>query len=239
MKHKIYEPPYLAITLGVYRSASTWAYNVSSRILSSKFDLLKLYADHTCELTAVAPSMGEAALVKMHKPDDALRLMIYLCNPKLIITVRNPLDCVASLMRQFYMSYEESRILIKDSASAVVAISKRSNPLLLRYEDTGGRSAKTVRIIADYLDVPASEEFLSQIAFDLSPNNVKRFIEDLNETKYFDERSPTEQVHAETQWHPRHVGDGTVGAFSALLTDAQIASIKDDTAEYCERFSYQ
>lgn len=229
---------YLAVTLGLYRSASTWVFNVAEKLLIEGGDLKKFYTDHMSEFVQLSSPEDLRILVKTHKPDEGIQALLRFASPHIVLTVRDPVDCVASLMRQFYMSYEDSLKIISESAAVISKIVGCSTFLLIRYEDEDARGAAVIQRIAAALGVDTTPEKAAEIALELSSENVKAFIDQLSEARFFDERLPTEQVHPETQWHPRHVGEGKTGEVFDVLRIEQVEEIRTLTSSFRALFGY-
>jgi hypothetical protein len=45
-------------------------------------------------------------------------------------------------------------------------------------------------------------------------------------------------VHAETQWHPGHLGTGLPARAHAVLSPEQVAALRAATAAFGDRFGY-
>ncbi|QGM98854.1 hypothetical protein [Methylocystis parvus] len=234
MGHKI------IFCVGLYRSASTWVFNVCRAICERKgTPFTSLYADYPmCELLEKAVA-ANVCIVKSHRPDVGFNLIFAAYEPPLIVSVRDPRDCVASLMTQFRMTFENALDWVEKSAAAMAAMPLPSRSLILKYESPDWRDAGGVMQMARLLDAGISSSDAKAIAEKFSPRAVDDFLKQLEETGYFDSEAPAaNQHHADTHFHPHHVGDGEIGKFSAVLTKDQERLTLAATRDFRQRFGY-
>ena len=93
--------------------------------------------------------------------------------------------------------------------------------------------------IAAHLGRELTDEEVLSLSDKLSSETVAAFVADLTASGYFDDRTPFGfQCHPPTQWHPNHVGDGTVGKYAAVLSGEQITVVSSRTSEFRARFGY-
>ncbi|WP_439493696.1 sulfotransferase domain-containing protein [Bosea sp. (in: a-proteobacteria)] len=227
----------LIVTQGIYRSASTWVFNIVLCLLRHRNIVISGYADDISNLQILLDQYGETFVVKSHIPTEEAALAFHFHSGKIVVTVRDPLDCVASLMRQFYMGFDESLDYITKSASATLRLVEMGSPLILRYE-TDTRGSDTVKKIANHVQLEISDQLAQQMAQQFAPENVRSEIDQMLTKKSFDGKSPRIQFDAETHWHARHVGQGISNYFDDQLIDAQIQKVKSNTTEFCSFFRY-
>ncbi len=225
------------VSFGLYRSASTWTFNVLRALLEDRAPD-SVYAETMSDLSAALNEGRGDLLVKCHAPDKGLKAFITYTRARTIITVRDPLDCIASFMKQFACDFAQARERVEASCRAILAFTERSEALILRYETAEDRDIAAIRRIAAYLDIATTDERCDAIARGLTPEAVRGFIASLAQTGYFDVQPAAEQHHAETHWHPNHVGDGRIGGYRDVLTDTQIAIASHTCRRFRERFAY-
>ena len=132
--------PRLIVALGLYRGASTWTYNVMSALVSGE-TTRSFFADNVGSIAAQLSNETTHAFIKSHCPDAGMRLLIKLGGLPVVLNVRDPLDCVASLMTQFGQRFDEASDYVVRSAVAILETLRSCEPLLLRYEHDQRESA--------------------------------------------------------------------------------------------------
>ncbi|AWI90063.1 hypothetical protein C0214_18410 [Methylobacterium sp. DM1] len=226
------------ICLGLYRSASTWMFNVIKSVVNLNFSIASAYADKFSDLDGYLKDENEFFLIKTHSPDISFQNFMKYSNAKIIITIREPLDCVASLMRQFDLSFGDALERVDRSSLSILEIKSLLDNTVFIYEKPESRNLDTVRAIADLLKVSASDEQCKAIAQNFSSENVRNYIDELTEEKYFSDDAPVDQFHAETHWHPRHVGEGVPGLYGEVLSEKQIYTVRHTCKKFREYFGY-
>ncbi len=227
----------LFISLGLYRSASTWTFNVAAEILSQTTSVLKIYGDDTGGIAAQIKDLSGDVLVKVHRPDEGLRLLIQVGGLPTLLSVRDPLDCVASLMRQFGSDFESGLDLVGSSCDAILAVPDVCRPLVLRYET--GQNAATVMRIASALGRAITPETAQTIAARLEPHRVRAKIDDLIASGTLGDGSDVTRFDPETHWHPNHLGSGRSGTYADMLSPPQIAAVLYRTRMFRHTFGYE
>ena len=84
--------PRLIVALGLYRGASTWTYNVMSALVSGE-TTRSFFADDVGSIAAQLLNETTHAVIKSHRPDAGMRLLIKLGGLPVVLNVRDPLDC--------------------------------------------------------------------------------------------------------------------------------------------------
>lgn len=230
--------PKLVVTVGVYRSASTWVANVAAEILRLRGPTLILVADGAADIARQTASSSSTFVVKTHRPDPSLGLLVHAAALPVIVTLRDPADAVASLMEQFKERFESARGSVAASCDGVLAMLSVCRPVILRYEAPLARGARTVAELAAHLGVAIDDDMAHAIAARFAPTEVKRLIEGFAAEGLFGHDPQPYHVHAPTQWHPGHIGTGRIGSQHAILTPDQIESVRMVTRRFSEHFAY-
>ena len=227
------------LNFGLFRSASTWAFNVTADIARMAGPVQTLFAESGRDLAKqLAPEAG-CAVVKSHVPEADLRLLARLSGAPAILTIREPLDCVASLVEQFGESFGHACADVAASTEASLALLDIISPLVLRYEAQGAREAQDVGAIAQRLAVDLGAEDAARIAERYRLDQVRAVVDALMVAGTFDDRPPRDQFDPKSHWHPGHVGLATVGRHSDVLSPAQAAVVAYATRAFRQRLGYQ
>lgn len=226
----------LIIALGLYRSASTWTYNVLLAILGDT--AVAFYGDRLSDLADRLVGVDRVAIVKCHLPDAATRLLIDVGRLPVILTVREPLDCIASLMTQFDASFDEAWSSVERSAACILSTLACCRPLILRYEDDD-RGSRTVSDIAERVGVDLEPAKATRIAEALEPVRVKAFIDQLASQGGFGRHVTSASFDEKTHWHPNHVGSGRSDRYPEVLSASQIARVVYGLRPFRHAFGYE
>ncbi len=226
---------------GLPRSASTWAFNAAASLgcLSGKWPQVAMfYSDGIGGSHDEEMLRGGLLLIKTHSPSPLLCCAVLWSGAPVLLTIRDPRDCVVSLMQQFGFAFADAVRAISASAAALLRLEQAAAPLLLRYEDRVAFGLDGINRIAEFLhlDIPRSDR--EQIACELSRERVGQFVDEAKFVNIPGEPMPLPQSRPETQWHPNHIGDGLIGKYNRLLTPAQIAVVNYETREFRRRFGY-
>jgi hypothetical protein len=230
-------PPRVILCLGLKSSGSTWLYNVAIRILKearpSKGTVAAFFADRSDMLPGGAEK-ADILVIKSHEPSKAILFLTRFAHGKVLVSVREPRDSVASLMQRFGHSFDSALRDVRVGAGHVVALSREAGTLTLRYEDGFADDERTVDKVARFLGVRLSKAARGRIFRSLTREAVRKKIDKLHKN----ETDPN-AFDFTTQWHPGHVGDGRVGKFKKVLSAAQQKKIEDATKDYAKAFGYR
>ncbi len=232
----------VVLCIGVFSSGSTWAFNAAGSLCnlrSSSEPVMQIYADDITDDQELNARETGQLVIKTHIPSAALRVMASVAEIPVILTVREPLDAVASLITRFAFTFEQALLSVERSCRILAELSIRSNTLLLRYEDGFHEMPETVGAIAKHLGVDASEQNCRKVFDTLTPSAVAATIEVLGASGIFGDLPPSVAVDSYTQWHPGHIGDRRVGKWPEILSPSQAARVTYATRSFCSTFSYE
>jgi Sulfotransferase domain len=218
----------IVICAGLYGSGSTWCFNAARKLLSNdeadESEIFSLYSDNLTHNQDAGLAMANVAVIKTHCPSPGMRCLAREASLPTFVTIRDPRDCVVSMMQRFSMSFERSLAAVTSSAKSISAWTSLAPAHPLRFEDGFTNVPQTLRMMADVLGVSPPESRYDAVFASLSPAAVRQFV-----VRRFDglDTANAEQIFdAATHWHPGHVGDGAVGKFSRLLSEAEIEKVE-------------
>lgn len=162
-----------------------------------------------------------SAVFKTHSPDQDLLNLAIITRAKIIVTSRDPRDVLVSQQERFGEDFRSATCNLARSLVAIASLPPIAETLHLRYEDGFTANLQTVRLIADFIDVPATADECAMIFEFMSSSAVASRI--LNWMTANPARDPKEWDSA-THWHPTHIGDGVIGKWHERLPQAQADS---------------
>jgi hypothetical protein len=195
------------------------------------------YADKV----ALFPQGSERAhylVVKSHVPSEPLLFVTRLTRGQIFLTIREPRDCVVSLMQRFRFSFDAALKDVAEEGARIVEFSRARDVIVLRYEERFHEDPATIARIAAVLGIRAPKTLRQKIFASLTPQSVKRTIRDLNARGTFGAAPKPEHFDPATHWHPGHVGDGRMAKYAEFLSAAQQTEVVARTRDYCRRFGY-
>lgn len=236
-------PPCLILCAGLKSSGSTWLYNAVLQLIEAatrggtKEACLPFYAD---SLGDFPPAAKRAAtlIVKTHRPSRSIELLTRILRGKVLITVREPRDAIASLMQRFHHRFETCLGEVTINANRTVDISAEGDPLILRYEDRFCDRQETLDLIAHHLNLSVSEAAKRKIFLSLAAPNIQRRIRSMAARGAFGRAPTADSFDPKTHWHPGHIGDRLIGKYESILTPAMQREISTAMRDYCAVFGY-
>jgi hypothetical protein len=232
----------IALCLGLPGSASTWAYNICAQLLMLKDASLDcLYADRF-EDVRIYVTAAEAAstplIIKSHMADRDLRAYFSRPNLSVILTVRDPRDCVLSLMERFHLTFDFAVAGVLESCKTVLDFQRFGIPLL-RYEDQFFDSKETVIAMHRYLQIEVDCDF-DELLRQHRKEAVISFIETFDELpkERIQILSAIDSCDKATQWHTRHFGDGLVGKWQQRFSYEQKTILDRELGPAIEALGY-
>jgi hypothetical protein len=235
--------PRIVLCLGLKSSGSTWLFNAVAGILRHATrgrrnrNVVALYADDFSMLPERA-ALASTLVVKSHEPSDALMFLARFARAKILVSVREPRDAVASLMLRFHHAFEPTLKDMERQSASVARWTSRQNAAVFRYENLFFEDRGTIDRLAAVLGAKISAAAGNRLFRSLERERVRKKIATLAEKGKFGSRPGPDSFDPVTHWHPGHVGDGKVGKFEAVLTPAQQRRVVAATRAYCRTFRY-
>jgi hypothetical protein len=222
---------HVIICNGINRSGSTWSYLIVKELLSDQ-DFVDLGYLEGKELARIdQQENGKPILLKTHYYNEKLREYPHL---KLIYTHRDMRGIYVSLMKKNEAAFEQVHgyDFLERAAQDYTAWIQAGEMLKVPYEGIIYSTAEEVNRIADYLDIPISEEKAGAIAQEYSiENNIERIRESrkgfISKLKIvLNKLGILNNVKNEsTLLHVNHITDARDNNWSTVLTDTQVDQI--------------
>lgn len=208
----------VALSTGVMRSGSTWAYNVL-RVLFHMvaerhgFEQHAQYMDPWVLeefLKAHIEVPGVVAVIKAHYTDTTARVMIREGVVKNVCTVRDPRDCVASRQAFKAESLEYSIRLVRSTFEHAARYDP--NTLMVLYDHLMERPAREIGRIAQYVKLKFPDEVYAEMATALSMGEMRKISDTLGQNPKA-VKAHDGLVDTVSLIHTRHIQSGAVGRY--------------------------
>ena len=228
--------------LGMYSSASTWTFNVVQRIAGSIAPARPVLPAFVVDEIPDCDEASRTLVVKTHATAVAQELGRRA--QAVIITIRDPRDAVASLMRHNKAPFDIALGVTEASAWTCAQFATHRQTALLKFEDRFFDDPGTVERIAALFPGILPNSVSRRIFAQLRRDSVDAFIASL-------ETLPTTECHFDgvtgqwdtydeaTGWHKHHAGrNAEVGRWRRDLSDLQVMTIQQRMRPWMERFGY-
>jgi hypothetical protein len=228
--------------LGMYASGSTWLFNVALQVgasLTPARPPIGRYITNAGEL-GLDQDVIERAIVKTHDVDDPSAETLRRLASSLLISIRDPRDCVSSLLLYQRYPFELALKAVEDSAQCCARFVAEPHTVLLRYEDGFTDQPSTLDRVAASFNDHLPEEERARIFAANSRACVEARIATLGKlpAAIYDARTG-DIVDPTTQWHRHHASrSGEVGRWRHLLTLADVAIVEHRLGDWMRRFGY-
>jgi hypothetical protein len=231
--------------LGMYGSASTWTFNVVRKLAaaaSPERPVTATFVSHTLDELGAPAAADTTLVVKTHAATCAAALAERA--RRIIVTVRDPRDAIASLMAHNKAPFELALRVTEAGLRMCGAYAADPRALLLRFEDRFFEAPHTITRLAATLPHALSPGELQRIHAETRREAIDAFIAGLETlpgvASGFD--SMTGQIDTydpRTGWHKHHAGrKGESGRWRRELTPHQTARIEDRMLRSMRRFGY-
>jgi hypothetical protein len=235
--------PGLIWCLGVYGSASTWVFNVTRQIVAVIAPGEPL---ETCFTANIENLQGltdppAACIVKTHHLEQALAadwLSARACH--ILVSIRDPRDCVASLMQYMRQPFANALYWVGCSALQCAQFARDPRALLLRYESGFPDDRGTLDILAARLGGTLSGADRERIFAESRRAAIEAKIASFSTlaTTQRDERSG-DIVDLDSQWHLHHANrTGEIGRWRHTLSADEAAVIEQRLGSWMRAFGY-
>jgi hypothetical protein len=228
--------------LGMYSSASTWAFNVVQQIAGSIAPAKPVLPAFVVDALPDCDEDSRTLVVKTHATTIAEEL-----NRRaqaIIITIRDPRDAVASLMRHNKAPFDTALDVTAASAWTCAQFATHRRSALLKFEDRFFDDPGTIEHIAALFPGELPSSVSRRIFAQLRRDSVDAFIANLETLPtaecLFDGVTGQWDMYDEvTGWHKHHAGrNAEVGRWRRDLSDLQVLTIQRRLRPWMESFGY-
>jgi hypothetical protein len=216
--------------LGMYASASTWLLNAVRKIQveSGQKDLAIQFVRES-----VHPDMLDGkhavSVIKSHEIiDETTLLAIAGRSDTILMSIRDPLDAVASVMEYQKVPFARALELVKLSSALCLDFIKDRRTSCFVYETKFFDDPATVPSLARLMGVSLSPEAARDIFKRLRRSAVEKFIKGLPQQKgVLRDLVSGDYLDPVTQWHTHHAGrSGEIGRWRQKLSQNEARAIQ-------------
>lgn len=234
--------PQIYWCIGLYASGSTWLFNAGKKIAAASglgAGLVSCFVTNKPEL--VFPAGTVTAIVKTHETDRAAADTLAAQSEAIWLSIRDPRDCIASLMMYQDCTFDEALEMTEDAARFCLLIQHHPRTTLFQYEDNFFDDPATLDAIASSFRSNLKAADKARIYAETRRSAVEAYIKTFPHVPtVVSQPEAGHFVDLDTQWHTHHVGrDGEVGRWRRLLTAGQAGVVNERLADAMIGFGYR
>jgi hypothetical protein len=227
--------------LGMRSSGSTWIFNVVRKLaelLHPDWPIAGPYVVRGVELPPFdAPS--RYIIVKTHRTDDLAMAKLAEHANAICVSIRDPRDCVASLVRYHAMDFAAALEQVGQDARYCSRIATHPRASLFRYEACFPDAPATIEKIASTFGAVLPPAERDRIFAETRRPVIEAFIQQLDQLPRALRPAPDDLVDPVTKWHRHHANrTGEIGRWNRELTASQVAQIVGDLGDWMDSFGY-
>jgi len=222
--------------LGMYASASTWLFNVVRQVLQlAQQEKVQVAFISGKEKHLTFDGPRAVTIIKSHEVNNEDRIVDVSRNSrKILITIRDPRDAVASLMQAHGYDFDKALGFVEQSATLCMNFTKDRRVKLFQYETGFFEDTRTVGAVAEHLGYKLEKDVILAIYKSLTRSEVERHIQKMPKMPgILKSTEAGDLLDTKTQWHSHHAGrSGEIGKWKRLLDARQVEQIKRRTDFY-------
>lgn len=227
--------------LGIRSSGSTWVFNAVRKIaltLVPERPILGPYIVRHADLPELA-DLVPLVIAKSHETDEAASVELSKHAEAIWISIRDPRDCVASLVQHHSLDFDTALQNVKRDARFCMRFVAHPRSCVLRYEAGFADNPATLDRIAAGFGGVLSASDRERIFAETRRPAIEAFIEQLDKLPTALRPSPNDLVDPVTKWHRHHANrTGEIGRWRRMLTPPQAAAIEQQLGDWMNSFSY-
>jgi hypothetical protein len=214
----------------MYASGSTWLFNAMLKLAEA----LAPDVPRLSRFVAAAPDLGDLRpgrrllFVKSHETDAAAEAALSAAAQLIVVSIRDPLDVVASAVQYQNCEFEKALKLAEESALQCARHAADTTALLLRYEAGFVDDPMTLDRLASRLGGTLALADRGRIFAATRRREIERYIAGLPGRPGVLVHRPTgDLLDPATHWHSHHANrTGEVGRWRRTLTAAQAKEVQ-------------
>ncbi len=234
--------PQLAWCVGMEGSASTWLFNALLQVAGAMAPALPpALGRYVVRLEDLAglPAPGHFTVIKSHAVDQGAAAVLSARARTLFVTLRDPRDCVVSLMLYQFRPFASALEAVEHSARVCAEAAAHPAAVVLRYETGFPDRPETLESIARALGGTLDPSAREAIFAGTRRAAIEAEIAGFPLRADVHRHSNGDLVDRTTQWHRHHAGrSGQIGRWRHFLDIGQAAWIEARLTDWMEQFGY-
>tara|TARA_B110000438_G_scaffold36324_1_gene36078 strand:+ start:2815 stop:3852 length:1038 start_codon:yes stop_codon:yes gene_type:complete len=191
---------------GMFRSASTWSFNICKTILSNKQTLCSEFNQSVQTVYSEKVNSYDNILLKCHNIDGFGMSLIKNNSVKVIHTYREPLAAISSGLQTFKdLEFENIIVQVKIGLELMEVIRKCDNVLTINYDEIINNPKNVIKKISTHLGYDLKNEDIQNINSQFKKDKIKKI------TKYISKNNKNvidigfSMYDKNTLFHKNHV----------------------------------
>jgi Sulfotransferase domain len=210
------------------RSGSTFSFNIARELLLRSGSAVTAFAN---SFGGVPLESSTHLILKSHAPDKSVTDEVKDGTLACICTVRKPEDAIASFMRAFGFSLEESISAVNAWLSWYSSVFK--HVLTIEYEAIDEFPRNVISRIDEFLTGDTCDERSSALAEKYSKSDLKAKLDRLEQNSNTIDLGFT-YYDSETFFHRRHISSITSHSASSSLSASEISRIRTELSAFID-----
>jgi hypothetical protein len=219
--------------LGLYASASTWVFNAIREVAGP--GAKTYFSSGQLNIAAFAP--GLVHIVKTHEVDDAAtEATLKARADRIIVTIRDPRDAVASLMQYHGHEFERALAHVNNAFRLCAAMATDKRALVMPYENKFFEAPATILTLAAHCGLALAPGQAERVFNALRREAVEQHISALPTLPgVLIDRNSGDMLDPKTHWHTHHKGrTGQMGRWKGFLSPEQVQAVQTKLADCCK-----
>ena len=234
--------PPLVWCVGMEGSASTWLFNAVLQVAGAMAPglppALGRYVVRGEDLAGL-PAPGHVTVIKSHAVNPAAAAVLGARSQTLFVTLRDPRDCIVSLMLYQSRGFASALEAVARSARTCAEAAGHHAAMVLHYEMGFPDRPETLDSIAKALGGTLDPAAREAIFARTRRTSIEAEIAGFSLRADVHRHPNGDLVDRATQWHRHHAGrSGQIGRWRHFLDIAQAAWIEARFEHWMDRFGY-
>ena len=227
--------------LGMYGSASTWVFNAARKVAQALTPNRQILGPFVVAHRDLPPRTDDPHLIiiKSHETDEAAAAELHQHATGIWISIRDPRDCVTSLLSYHGLSFAAALDWVERSARFCARFTDDPRAILFRYESGFVDDPETLATIAAGFGGVLPPADRHRIFAETRRSVIDAFIAQLETLPTVVRPKPDALVDRVTQWHDHHANrTGKIGRWRDALTLAEAAAVEQRLEDWMKAFDY-
>jgi len=194
----------------MFRSASTWSFNICKSILCNKQTLFSEYNESIKTIYDEKISNYDSVLLKCHNVDDFGRSLIENNSIKVIHTYREPLAAIASALQAFNIKFDVILGMVRAGLELMVFGRKFDNVLIINYDEIINNPINVIKKISTHLGYDLKSQDIHDMDSQFKKEKIKTLTKHISKSSKDVIDAGFSIYDKNTLFHKNHIPNNTV-----------------------------